>query len=209
MAGHEMRRQAVAKQRIPRIRAAEAGKLLEECDVFLRSSRDLLANLRSAGIGALFKAISERVLLLAVQPDAWGERMRARLMSALAPALADDLPGDSVLSIEDIVRISNSVLPCFLLELGRREQHVYVEFPLNPAVPDSVFRFAPEPRREPRSVSREQFLKLMGAAGEEMAGLCYFGDEASRDQIVAVLGNQQTIGKERSCRTLPSAKRLH
>jgi len=142
--------------------------------------------------------------LLAVQPDAWGERTRARLISALAPALADNLSEDSALSIEEIVRVSNSVLPCLLLEIGRRRQHVQIEFPLNPADSDAVFSFAPEPLRDAHSVSREQLLKLMNVAGEEMVGLCYFGDEESRSHIEAYL--RQTT-KARSCRNLSSLKR--
>jgi hypothetical protein len=206
MAGNEARRQVAVKQRISRIRAAEATKLLEECDRFFAASSALLGNLRCAGITGLLRALNERILLLAVQPDAWGERTRARLISVLAPALADDLSDDSALSVEDIVRISNSVLPCFLLEIGRRRQHIQIEFPLNPAEFDAVFNFAPEPLRQAHSVSREQLLKLMNVAGEEMVGLCYFGDEESRGRIEACLNHEQTTSS-RPCRTSPYLKR--
>ena len=73
------------------------------------------------------------MLQLAIQPDSWGERIRARLMSELAPALRLPSDGGSTLSTEEIVQVTNAVVPCFLLELGRRKQHIQVEFPLNPA----------------------------------------------------------------------------
>lgn len=79
------------------------------------------------------RRLDDKVLQLAIQPDSWGERTRARLMSELAPALRLPSDGGSTLSTEEIVQVTNAVVPCFLLELGRRKQHIQVEFPLNPA----------------------------------------------------------------------------
>ena len=71
------------------------------------------------------------MLQLAIQPDDSGERTRARLMSAIVPALCSEpVPG-----IEDFVRITNTMLPCLLLELGRRNRHIEVEFPADPQAP--------------------------------------------------------------------------
>jgi hypothetical protein len=42
-----------------------------------------MPNLRTAGIAELFGRFDDRLLQLAIQPDSWGERTRARLMSDL------------------------------------------------------------------------------------------------------------------------------
>ena len=203
-----MRRDVAEQQHIPRIPAEEARKLFDECEAFLISSGDLLHKLPSAGISTLLGALSENILLLAVQPDEHGERLRARLMSSLAPSLAGELSGDSVLSIEEIVCISNSVLPCLLLEIGRRRRHIYIEFPLNPAAPAAIFRFSPDPERKPRPLNRKQLLDLMNLFGESMVGLCYFGDKESRKHVEDFFVDGPDSANERPCRSLPSIKRL-
>jgi hypothetical protein len=100
-------------------------------------------------------------LELAVQPDSWGERTRARLISELFAGLKG-IPAEDA-KVEEIVKVSNILVPCFLLELGRRRQHIEIEFPANPCV------------------------RLVAEAGEELVGLCHFGDQRSREHIEAQL----------------------
>src|ERR1700690_3049857 len=128
-----------SRQRVPRIAGRQAAKILEECDNLLRHSSDLLSNLRRIGFGALLNALSQDVQQLALQPDSWGERLRARLMSDIALALQGDESKQHAVHVDDIAQCANIVTPCFLLELGRRKQHIQIEFPSDPT--DSSTRF--------------------------------------------------------------------
>jgi hypothetical protein len=79
--------------------------------------------------------------------------------------------------------VSHVVVPCFLLELGRRRQHIEIEFPADPC--DSAARFGLRvgPSYSIYSISSEQLIRLVAEAGEELVGLCYFGDQPSREKI--------------------------
>jgi hypothetical protein len=81
------------------------------------------------------------------------------------------------------VQVSNVVVPCFLLELGRRRQHIEITFPDNPCDSGARFEFRAGPSRRVYSIDRDQFLGLVAEAGEELVGLCYFGDQPSRERI--------------------------
>ena len=129
MAGRKAERRVRSKPRIPHIPPSDASRILERCEQILEGSGELLANLRSVGIAELFARLDDSVLQLAIQPDSWGERTRARLMSDLAPALCPPLSPGSAVNIEDVVRVTNAVTPCLLLELGRRKGHIQIEFP--------------------------------------------------------------------------------
>ena len=87
MADRKAERLVRSKPRVPRILPPDASAIFERCEQILEASRELLANLRSVGIRELFARLDDSVLQLALQPDSWGERTRARLMSDLAPAL--------------------------------------------------------------------------------------------------------------------------
>ena len=67
----------------------------------------------------------------------------------------------------EIVRVSHVVVPRFLLELGRRRQHIEIEFPADPC--DSAARFGPRvgPSYSIYSISSEQLIRLVAEAGEE------------------------------------------
>src|SRR5437016_13872646 len=153
MAGRKGERRVRSKPQIPRILPSEPSVILERCEQILEGSRELLANLRSVGIAELFARLDDSVLQLAIQPDSWGERTRARLMSDLAPALCMPLSPGSAVNIEDVVRVTNAVTPCLLLELGRRKGHIQVEFPRNPSEHNACFGFSASPARpmRPRS----------------------------------------------------------
>jgi hypothetical protein len=172
------------RQKIPRIGPEEAARVFAQCAHLLDSS-PVVENLRQTGFARFLAPLHEDILKLAVQPDSWGERTRARLISELFAGLKG-IPAEDA-RVEEIVQFSNVVVPCFLLELGRRRQHVEIEFPANPC--DSAARFALRagPSYPVHSVNSEQLVRLVAEAGEELVGLCYFGDKRSREHIEAQL----------------------
>ncbi|HEY6373760.1 MAG TPA: hypothetical protein VIX37_24525 [Candidatus Sulfotelmatobacter sp.] len=174
---------------IPRIPEAEASAIFNRCEHILEDSHELLANLHSAGIAELFARLDDLTLRLVIQPDSWGERTRARLMSDLTPALCAESGSGSTISIESIVQVTNVVMPCLLLELGRRKEHIQVEFPLNPSDPTASFRFSVGPASPMHSLTTDRLLRLVNDAGEALVGLCYFGDQESRERIETQLND--------------------
>ncbi len=121
------------KQKIPRITSKEAERISAHCEHLLDGSGALRPNLRQAGFSRFLSQFDEKILELAVQPDSWGERTRARLISEVFAGLRGSPAEDA--RVEEIVRISNVVVPCFLLELERRRQHIEIEFPADPVTP--------------------------------------------------------------------------
>ena len=190
MAQRKARSRAASRQEIPRIRPAEAMRILRNLEHLLDNSQAVLADLSSVGIGELLRRLDDRMLQLAIQPDGSGERTRARLMSAIGPALCPELAP----SIEDFVRITNVMLPCLLLELGRRNRHIEVEFPADPAGPDAQFRIS-FGGSHPHILNAQQLVELVATAGEEVVGVCYFGDEPSRRRIKESLNCKQSRPK--------------
>jgi len=195
MPDHKVRSRRPERQRIPRIPPKEAAKIFKQCESFLADSSELFTHLREAGFGQLLAQLDEAILRLAMQPDSWGQRTRARLMSDIAAALRGDPADRHAVSAEDIVAVSNIVTPCFLLELGRRKQHLQIEFPSDPADPSARFRVSVGASRPIHSINNDQFRALVSRAGEELVGLCYFGDRESRERIETEL----------SLATLPAA----
>jgi hypothetical protein len=173
------------RQKISRIGPKEAALVFAQCEHLLDSSTVFVKNLRQEGFARFLAPLDDQILELVLQPDSWGERTRARLISEVFSGLkgipAEDAP------VEEIVRLSNVVVPCFLLELGRRRQHIEIEFPHDPC--DSAARFALRagPSWPVYSINREQLVRLVAEAGEELVGLCYFGDQRSRENIEAQL----------------------
>ena len=108
-------------------------------------------------------------------------------MSDLAPALCTMTSPGSALNIEDVVRVTNAVTPCLLLEVGRRKGHIQVEFPQNPAGPTASFRLSVSPSVPLRTITAEKISKVVDQVGEALVGLCYFGDEESREIVEAQL----------------------
>jgi len=189
-----------SKQKVPRMRPAAAAAVLEQCRKTLDDCRDLLRNLRQAGLGQLLTKLDDKVLQLAIQPDSWGERTRARLMSDIAPALGLNPERESVVSIEEVVQVANIVMPCLLLEIGRRKQHIQVDFPPNPLDGNSRFTFRVGPAHSVHSITNEQLLTLVTVAGEALVGLCYFGDPECRARVEADLSLMR-VSRPRACRT--------
>ncbi len=173
------------KQAIPRITSKEAGRIFAHCEHLLDGSEALCRNLRQAGFSRFLSQFDEKILELAVQPDSWGERTRARLISEVFSGLRG-IPAEDA-SVEEIAEISNIVMPCFLLELGRRRQHIEIEFPANPCDSAARFGLRAGPSCPIYSISSEQLVRLVAETGEELVGLCYFGDQQSRENIEAQL----------------------
>ena len=173
------------RQTIPRIGPEEAARVFAQCEHLLDSATDFAEDLRQVGFARFLAPLHDQILELAVQPDSWGERTRARLISEVFARLR----GVSVekVSVEEIVQVSNVVVPCFLLELGRRRQHIEIEFPADPCDSGARFKLRAGPSCQIRSISGEQLVRLVAEAGEELVGLCYFGDQRSRENIEALL----------------------
>lgn len=173
------------KQKIPRIGPDEAARVFAQCEHLLDSATDFAEDLRQVGFARFMAPLHEQILELAVQPDSWGERTRARLISEVFARLRG-IPVEKV-SVEEIVQISNVVVPCFLLELGRRKHHIDIQFPNDPCEAGARFEFRAGPSRPVYSIDPDQLVRLVAEAGEELVGLCYFGDQLSRENIEARL----------------------
>ena len=173
------------RQKIPRIAPKEAALVFAQCERLLDSPPVFVENLRQIGFAHFLAPLHEQILELAVQPDSWGERTRARLISELFAGLKG-IPAEDA-RVEEIVQVSNVVVPCFLLELGRRRQHIEIEFPANPCDSAARFGLRAGPSHPIYSISSEQLVRLVAEAGEELVGLCYFGDQQSREHIEAQL----------------------
>jgi hypothetical protein len=172
------------KQKIPRIEPPEAARVLAQCEHLFDSSVGVETQERT-GFARFLAPLNEQILELAVQPDSWGERTRARLISEVF-AIQRDTAAESA-SVEEILKVSNILVPCFLLELGRRRQHIAIEFPNDPCDSAARFGLRAGPSCPLHFVNGKQLVRLVAEAGEELVGLCYFGDQQSRDWIEARL----------------------
>jgi len=173
------------RQKIPRIGPEEAARVFAQCEHLLEGAPVLVENLRQVGFARFLAPLHDQILELAVQPDSWGERTRARLISELFAGLKG-IPAEDA-KVEEIVKVSNVLVPCFLLELGRRRQHIEIEFPTNPCDSAARFRIRAGLSCPIHSISSEQLVRLVTEAGEELVGLCYFGDQRSCEHIEAQL----------------------
>jgi hypothetical protein len=193
------------KQSIPRIEPKNAARIFAKLERLMDDSGELVANLRSDGFGQFLSELEESVLELAVQPDSWGERTKARLVSGIMSGLKG-MRAESA-RVQEIVAVSNAVIPCFLLELGRRKGHIAAEFARDPCEREAHFGLGVAPSRPMHSVTSEQIMRLVTEFGEDLVGLCYFGDRQSRDVIEAELnrGEDDTNPKARPCRTVASS----
>lgn len=108
-------------------------------------------------------------------------------MSELVPALCTTMTPGSALNIEVVVDITNVVTPSLLLELGRRKGYIQVGFPLNPAEQDASFRLSVSPSVPLRTLTADKMSKVIHEVGVALVGLCYFGDDQSREIVKAQL----------------------
>lgn len=192
------------KQAIPRIEPKDAARIFAKVERLMDDSGELVAKLRRDGFGQFLNELEEPVLELAVQPDSWGERTKARLVSGIMSGLKGMRA--EYASVREIAEISNVVMPCFLLELGRRKGHIAVEFPKDPCEREAHFGLGMAPSRPMHSVTSEQIMRLVTYFGENLVGLCYFGDRQSRDVIEAELNRGEDDANPKGrCRTLASS----
>jgi hypothetical protein len=205
MRGSRTKSLATVKQQIPRIRPTEAAKILKQCERLLENVQGR-PDLHGFGFAEILGCMSDDILRLAIQPDSWGERARARLMSDIVPALQGDDAEHYAVSIEDIAYCANIVMPCLLLELGRRMRHIEIEFPPDPTDSSARFKICAGQTYPFHSITNQQLLRLVSQCGEDLVGLCYFGDKNSRRWIEAELESQSGVRhlKVRSSRTSPS-----
>src|SRR5258708_984776 len=77
--------------------------------------------------------------------------------------------------------------PASFLNWGRRRQHIAIDFPTDPCDSAARFGLRAGPSCPIHSISCEQLAQLVAEAGEELVGLCYFGDQPSREHIEAQL----------------------
>jgi len=191
------------KQQIPRIDRGKAAQIFARLEQLTESPEKLTWR----SFGQFLGELEEPILQLAIQPDSWGERTRARLVSFIMDMRG--IPAEPA-NVAEIVDISNVVMPCFLLELGRRKQHIAVEFPLDPCHPAACFKLSVSASHPLHSISSEKIARLATEVGEYLVGLCYFGDSKCRDGIEAELNRYDdgTTSKIRPCRTVttPSSK---
>jgi hypothetical protein len=173
------------RQKIPRIGPEEAARVFAQCEHLLDSSPVFVDNLRQTGFAGFLAPLHAQILELTVQPDSWGERTRARLIAELFAGLKG-IPAEDA-SVEEIVKVSNVVVPCFLLELGRRKKNIEIDFPNDPCDSAARFGLRAGPSSPVYSINSEQLVRLVAEAGEELVGLCYFGDQRSREHIDAEL----------------------
>jgi hypothetical protein len=197
------------KQTIPRIASKDAGQIFADCEHQLDGSVDLCRNLRQAGFSRFLSQFDAKILELAVQPDSWGERTRARLIAEIFTGLRG-IPAEDA-SVEEIAEISNIVMPCFLLELGRRRQHIEIDFPANPCDSAARFGLRAGPSSPIHSITGAQLVRLVAETGEELVGLCYFGDQQSREHIDAHLARKGTTpdSTTRPCDSSSPSKTKH
>jgi hypothetical protein len=168
MRGSKDRASVLAKQRIPRISARKAAEILKNCDQLLAESKQVLADLPRVGFAQFLALLSEDILRLAIQPDSYGERARARLISDIVPALQGNISEMHAVSIEDIAYCSNIVMPCLLLELGRRKRHIEIEFPPDPTDSSARFKICAGQAYPFHSITNQQILRLVSQCGEEL-----------------------------------------
>ena len=181
------------RQQIPRIGSKEAARVFAQCEHLLNNSPVFAENMRQVSFARFLAPLHDQILELAVQPDSWGERARARLIAQVF-ASVKGIPAEQA-SVYEIAHVSNVVVPCFLLELGRRRRHIEIEFPADPC--NSAARFGLRLGSSPNhSISSDELIRLVAETGEELVGVCYFGDQHSREGIESWLA--------RTCPTVDS-----
>ena len=81
------------------------------------------------------------------------------------------------------------------------------EFPRDPCEREAHFGVGVAASAPMHSVTSERIMQLVTEFGEDFVGLCYFGDQQSRDVIEAELnrGEADSNPKGRPCRTLASS----
>jgi hypothetical protein len=194
MPNKETRGSRRARQIVPRIQPSEAAKLLDDCETLLSQwNRQSTGRHSQCSFRGLVESLDERVLMLALQPDSWGERARARITSAIAIRLLGDPAREYEATDQEFLSAINIIMPCLLLELGGRRHHIQVDFPANPIEVSAKVRLGFSKASAGYSISNRQLLLLAAHCGPQLVGLCFFGDETSRKRIESALNDRSAI----------------
>lgn len=170
-------------RKILRIPEKRAAAVLDEFERSLNELRGLLDELWNVGIATLLAALKDDVIYLALQPDSWGERTKARLISEIAPALQPAASGLGNINAQYITECVNILATCLLLELGRRQHLINIEFPADPMRPSSRFRIRVSPAFPFHTVGNRDLIDLVSKRGSDLVGVCYFGDPECRNRV--------------------------
>lgn len=203
MRGRRSKSFAPVKQQVPRIRPTEAAKILKQCERFVDDVQDR-PHLHGFGFAEILVCMSDDILRLTIQPDSWGERARARVMSDIVPALQGEDAERHKISLEDIAYCANIVMPCLLLELGRRKGHIEIEFPPDPTDSSARFKICAGQPYPFHSITNQQLVTLVSQCGKDLVGLCYFGDKDSRKSVEAELESQSGVRHLKARSSSPS-----
>lgn len=187
MSSSKPQRKPKSKHKVPRIRSAEALEILERCGRILNDSRHLLADLAHKGFSELLSRFDNNILQLAVQPDEWGERVRACLTSEIAPVLVREPGAGEPMTLEELAEVASVIALCSLLEIGRRNKHIHIELPPNPMEAGAQILLRAGPSSPVHFLGRRKLVELTAVAGGALVGLCYFGDPDSRALVEAEL----------------------
>ena len=77
--------------------------------------------------------------------------------------------------------------PASFLNWDAEDSILRSNFLLIPAIPPHALELRAGPSYPIYSINSEQLVRLVAEAGEELVGLCYFGDQQSREHIEAQL----------------------
>jgi hypothetical protein len=179
-----------ASQTIPRIGGKKAAAIFATCEQLLTDGGEVRDNLSHKGFTSFLELLTDEMLQLALQPDSSGERLRAFLVSRIMADLQGDRTGQHMVNVDDIVYCANILMPCFLLELGRRRQNLEIEFPTDPTDSSASFRLRTGKSHPLHSINSRHLVAIVSKIGEELVGLCYFGDKPSRERVEAELEQQ-------------------
>jgi hypothetical protein len=194
MPNKETRGSRRARQMIPRIQPREAAKLLDDCETVLSQwNRQSTGRHGQCFFKGLVESLDERVLMLALQPDSWGERARARITSAIATHLLGDATQEYKATDQEFLCAVNIIMPCLLLELGGRRHHIHVDFPANPIEASAKVRLGFCKASAVYSITNRQLLRLAAHCGPQLVGVCFFGDKRSRHRIESALNDRSGI----------------
>jgi hypothetical protein len=129
------------RQKIPRIGPKEAALVFARCEHLLDSSTVFVENLRQAGFARFLAPPHEQILELAVQPDSWGERTRARLISEVLSGLKG-IPAEDA-RLEEMCRSRMLWFPVSFSNWDAEDNTLTSNFLTIPVIPPHTLRFAP------------------------------------------------------------------
>jgi hypothetical protein len=129
------------RQKISRIGPKEAALVFAQCEHLLDSSTVFVKNLRQEGFARFLAPLHDQILELVLQPDSWGERTRARLISEVFSGLKG-IPAEDT-SVEESCGSQMLWCPVSFSNWDAEDSTLRSNFLTIPAIPPHVLRFAP------------------------------------------------------------------